>query len=259
MRAVLVIAFATGCTTLGSMPTTTGISAVPAGRTGVELQAGLIPVYRLSSAASGDNRHGASTQQLSGLIDPDTLLGVPGLFVAGRVGGGKKADTTVEPMLGYRRSMGDLSIAGIAFGTRARGSEKMASYEAIRAGGELVVDALLVAIGGWGEIHVQGALSGTYVSATGTYCVDDAGVGIDCADDGSSRSVDGELAGLYSAATFTMALDILRRRPQPFHGVRIGLMFAAGHMPHLVDGNQRKGDVYLTGGLSVTVGLGASQ
>jgi len=258
MRAVLVIAFTTGCTTLGSMPTTTGIAAIPSGRAGVELQTGVMPTYRLSSAASGEDRSGTSIQQLSALFDPDKLLGVPGLFIGGRAYG-KTGDTSIEPMLGFRRTLGSTSIAAVGFGTKASGEEKDATYEAVRVGGEAAVDALVAEISSWGELHVQGAVSATYLSATGSYCVADDGVGIDCADDGSSRRVDGELAGLYSAATLTVALDIARRGPRMFHGVRIGAMFAAGHMPRLVDGNQRTGDPYITGGLAVTVGFGAAQ
>jgi len=238
------------------MPTTTGIAAVPAGRMGGEVQAGFLPIYRLSTAARGEERHGDSIAQLSALFDPDELLGVPGLFIAGRAFG-KDGDTAIEPMLGYRRTMGTLSLAGIGFGTKASGEANGASYEAIRAGGEAVLDAKIVQLGAVGEIHGQAALNATYVSATGQYCVDPEGDGVDCAEDGSVPRIDGELAGLYTAATLTLALDLYRTGGGVFHGARLGGMFAVGHMPRLIDGRQQKGDAYISGGFSLTLGFGA--
>ena len=37
--------FSTACTTLGPMPATTGVAAVPSGRPGFELQGGFAPGY----------------------------------------------------------------------------------------------------------------------------------------------------------------------------------------------------------------------
>jgi hypothetical protein len=238
------------------MPATTGISAVPAGRIGGEVQAGIMPIYRLSTAARGEERHGDSVLHLSALFDPDELLGVPGLFIAGRAFG-KDGDTTLEPLLGYRRTIGILSVAGIGFGTKASGEENGASYEAIRAGGEAVLDAKIVRLGAVGELHAQGALNATYLSATGAYCVNPEGDGVDCAEDGSVPRIDGELAGLYSAATLSLSLDLYRRGGGPFHGARLAGMFAVGHMPRLIDGRQQKGDPYVSGGFSLTLGFGA--
>ncbi len=254
---MLLIAILTGCTSLGSMPSTTGIAAVPAGRTGGELQAGLMPVYRLSSAASGEDRGGNTINHLSALFDPDALLGVPGLFIAGRVFT-QESETNVEPMIGYRRSMGLLSIAGVGYGTKASGEANGASYEAIRAGGEVIVDVAAIQIASSVALHVQGAVNATYLSATGRYCVNAEGNGDDCAEDGSVPRIDAELAGLYSAATLTLALDIGRGSKSYFHGARLGGMLSAGHMPRLINGSQRKGDAYLTGGVSLTVGFGAN-
>jgi hypothetical protein len=256
MRAVLLIVIFAGCTTLGAMPTTTGIAAIPAGRLGGEIQGAVIPVYHLSAAARGEERNGDSIAQLSALFDPDALLGVPGLFIAARTWG-KTGDRGLEPMLGYRHHAGKLSIAGVGYGTKVSGDENGASYEAVRVGGEAIVDALIVTAGAWSEVHVQGAVNATYVSATGTYCVNPEGDGIDCAEDGSVPRIDGELAGLYAAATLTLALDIARTGAGNFHGARLAAMLSAGNMPRLIDGRQRTGDLYITGGLSLTLGFGA--
>jgi hypothetical protein len=256
MRGVLLIMISAGCTQLGAMPTTTGIAAVPAGRPGGEVQIGLMPIHRLSTATRGEERNGDSISHISALFDPDALLGVPGLFVAGRAWG-KDGDTSVEPMLGYRHSMGALSIAGVGYGTKASGSSNGASYEAVRVGGELIVDAVALQLAASGALHVQGALNATYISATGEYCVGQDGNGVDCAEDGSVPRIDGDLAGLYSAATLTLSLDIGRSSKSNFHGARLAAMLSGGHMPRLINGSQRKGDLFLTGGVTLTVGFGS--
>lgn len=256
MRGVLLIMLLAGCTQLGAMPTTTGIAAVPAGRAGGEVQIGLMPIHRLSTAAKGEERNGDSIAHLSALFDPDALLGVPGLFVAARAWG-KDGDTTVEPMLGYRHSTGALSIAGVGYGTKASGASNGASYEAVRVGGELIVDLRALQLATSGALHVQGAVNATYISATGEYCVGQDGNGVDCAEDGSIPRIDGDLAGLYSAATLTLSLDIGRSSKSNFHGARLAGMVSAGHMPRLINGSQRKGDLFLTGGVTLTVGFGS--
>jgi hypothetical protein len=247
--------FVTACTTLGSMPTTTGVSAIPHGRPGGEVQLAVVPAFRLSNAASGEDRNGQSTTQLSALIDPDHW-GIPGLILGARLFG-ESGDAGLEPYAGFRRSYNEgVSFAVVAFGTKMGATKEGATYDAIRAGGELMADAKLASFGSWGQLHVGGGISATYIDANGTYCVGGDGNAIDCADDGTSPEVVGELAGLYAAGNLMIALDIARRPTGTIHVVRLGAMFSFGHMPRLVDGRQVYGDVFLSGGLGLTLGFG---
>lgn len=246
-----------GCTTLGPMPATTGVSAVPHGRPGGEVGLAITPVFRLSSAASGKDRSGQSIPQISALMDPDRWA-VPGLIFGGRAFG-EAGDTGVEPYIGARRAFGDAAFALVGYGTKMKGSEKLASYKATRVGGELIADALLARFGSWGQLHAGGSINATYIDATGTYCADANGNGIDCNDEGTSPTIDGELAGLYSAGNLTLALDILRRPRGTIHVIRLGGVFSIGHMPRVVDGRQQRGDAYITGGLGLTFGFGKDE
>src|SRR5687767_1114038 len=88
------------CTSVGPMPTTTAISAVPSDRPSAEAQAAVTPVFRLSNAASGDDQNGQSTPQVSALFDADRLL-ARGLIVGARLFG-ESGDAGLEPYLGYR-------------------------------------------------------------------------------------------------------------------------------------------------------------
>ncbi|MGE3768220.1 MAG: hypothetical protein AB7L94_38575 [Kofleriaceae bacterium] len=247
--------FFTACTTLGSMPTTTGVSAVSHGRPGGEVQLAVVPVFRLSNAASGKDRNGQSTAQLSALIDPDRWA-VPGLILGARVFG-ESHDSALEPYVGFRRTFGEgVSFAGVAYGTKMSATEEGASYEAIRAGGEIVADVKMASFGSWGQLHAGGGINAQYISSTGTYCVGDAGNAVDCSDDGTSPTVDGELDGAYTAGNLMLALDFARRPHGNIHVVRVGAMFSFGHMPRLVGGRQQYGDVFLSGGIGLTVGFG---
>lgn len=246
----------TACTTLGSMPTTTGISAVPHGRPGGEAQLAVVPVFRLSNAASGQDRNGQSTPQLSALIDPDRW-GIPGVILGMRLFG-ESGDAGLEPYVGYRRTFGEVSFAAVAYGTKMGATEKGATYEAIRLGGEVLTDVKLASFGSWGQLHVGGGVNATYVDADGRYCVGSDDNAIDCNDDGTSTTVDAELAGVYTAGNLMLALDIARRPTGTIHFVRLGAMFSFGHMPRLVGGDQQSGDVFLSGGLGLTFGFGKS-
>src|SRR5580693_9452717 len=97
--AVVVIASTAACTTLGPMPATTAISAVPSDRPGLEVQAAVVPAFYLSDAAQSSNA-GQATSQLSFLLEPDRLLGMPGLIVGLREFGAS-GDSLVEPYIGY--------------------------------------------------------------------------------------------------------------------------------------------------------------
>jgi hypothetical protein len=253
-------AWATGCTTLGPMPTTTGISAVPSGRPGIEAQVGIVPGYFLSDAAQEPSHEGDPTTQLLGLIEPDRWLGARGLFLGAR-SWGRDGDGAIEPFLGVRRRLdadGDLALALIGHGTRMHGAEDGASYRATRIGGELALDARVFAPTSWLAIHGQAAVSATYLDARGTYCVGTSGLGVDCDEDGHDHIINGTIHGVFGAATATLALDFGRRAAGSFHSVRLAVLGAAGVMPQIRNGIETQGVHYTSLGLTLTLGLGSA-
>ncbi len=251
---VPLLVLGTACTTLGPMPSTTGVSAVPAGRPGAEIQAGVQPAFYLSDTARDSDALSQVTQQLSGVIEPDRVFGTKGLILGARTWG-DDGDSPFEPMVGVRRRLDDtFSIAGIAYGTHARGASGGASYAASRFGGELVIDATLIPFASWLALHGQVTASATYLDAHGTYCVGSDGQGIDCED--TSRRVDGTVEGIYAAATAGLSVDIARRPHGVLHSVRISMLGAVGARPRIRDGIQEPGDHYKSIGLSLTIGFG---
>jgi len=247
------------CTTLGPMPTTTAVSAIPAGRPGGEAQLGIVPAYFLSSSVQ--KPHGAGTTQLAVVIEPDRWIDAPGLLLGARLFG-QADDTPGEPLLGYRKKLGDdLAVAGIVYGTSKRSTAKLASYHATRIGGELAIDARAIAIASWLAMHVQAAFSATRVSASGTYCVKPDGTGEDCnqTDPSMNTVVDGKLSGVYPAGTGSLALDVGRRDTGMFHGARVALMASTGWMPTATSGVQGDATSFFAIGLTLTLGLGKSE
>ena len=239
------------------MPATTGVSAVPSSRPAGEVSGALVPVFRLTDAADGDDRNKKSSPQLAALFDPARLLGLPGLVIGGRVWG-KDGDTGVEPMLGYRHAIDDhFSIAGVGYGTHMRADSNGAHYEASRFGAEAIADLRILDLTSWLSAHAQAAAQATYVKASGHYCVDVAsGDGHDCAEDGSFPYTYGTLSGVFPAGTLTVALDA-HIKDSWFHHARLAGMFSTGWMPRVVNGEQRAGDAYVTGGLSLMIAFGA--
>jgi len=257
MRSAILVALC-GCYSLGPVASTTAVSAVPAGRPGVEAQAGFVPGFKLSDGARHD-AHGEGLPELAALVDLDRWLAVPGLVVGARVFGSDK-DTPGEPMIGYRRTVTeDVAIAVIAFATAKRSTNHLATYHATQGGAEAAVDGRLVS-SRWLALHAQGAVSTTALSGTGTYCVDGSGIAVDCDinNPSSNTMVDGKISGLYPAATATLALDIARRPEGVFHGARIAALGTAGMMPFLTDGRRDGTRAYATIGLTLTLGFGAA-
>lgn len=258
--AVLVILAATlgACTTLGPMPATTGISAVPIGRPGVQGQVGAVPGFYASSAAQ-NKAEGAPIQHLSALLDLDRRLGVKGFIVGGRIFG-QSGDTPGEPYVGYRKKLGTLSLAGVGFASSKRSEDRLASYHGFRIGGEGIADATLYQPVSWIGLHAQLAASITRITASGTYCVDDMGIAADCDVDNPATNVmiSGKDTGVYPAATGTLALDI-----GPHHGVfdsaRLAVLGGVGTMPLIVDGEKQDTRAYFTLGLTLSVGLGFAE
>jgi hypothetical protein len=245
------------CTTLGPMPATTGISALPNARPGVEAQAGFVPAFFLSKAVQ-DKAGGAVTSQLSALVEPDRWLGIPGLILGARLFG-QSGDTPGEPYIGYRRQVDDdIAVAGILYGTSKQSTAKLASYHATRVGGEAAIDAKLWAPAPWLGVHAQGSVSATVLSASGTYCVDSMGIAKDCdtTTPANNTMLDGTVSGAFPAATATLAVDF-HRREGTFHGARISALAAAGQMPLVQSGMQQATGSYFSVGLLLTLGLGA--
>lgn len=246
---------ATACTTLGPMPTTTGVSAVPNGRPGVEIQAGAIPSTYLSDATWDSTRSGEPTRQLAAVLEPARWLGVKGLILGARTWG-DEGDSPVEPMIGLRRKIADaFAVAGIVYGTHASGAQSGASYEAARVGGELALDVNLLPFSRGLELHAQGSLAATYLDATGVYCVGNDGEGTDCYD--TSPRVDTAIEGIYAAANGGFSLDIARRPHGVIHNVRLAVLFSIGARPRVRNGIQEESnDTFTSAGLSLQLGFG---
>ncbi|MBA3452817.1 MAG: hypothetical protein H0T42_06990 [Deltaproteobacteria bacterium] len=254
---VLGSGLASACTTLGPMPATTGISALPAQRPGGEVQAAVMPVFFLSDATREAEPGPQASLQLSALIEPDRLFGTKGLILGARTWG-EAGDSPFEPMVGLRKKLDDrFAVAGIAYGTQARGDDGGATYRANRLGGELAVDALLLPFG-WLDFHIQATVAATYIDATGRYCVSGTGEGTDCSE--GSREVNGAVNGIYTSATAGASIDIARRSEGYLHSIRIAFLGAVGAMPRLRDGIQQPSqDSYHSFGLSLTIGVGSDR
>lgn len=252
---LFVLILITGCTTLGPMPATTGVTAVPIGRPGAEVQAGPVPGFFLSSSARAKSE-GAPIMQASAMFEPDRWLRVPGLVLGARLFG-QSGDTPGEPYIGYRKKLrDDLAIGGGVYGTSKRSSKQLASYHATRIGAEAALDAR-VWESTWFGLHVQGAVAATRIDASGEYCVDDTGIAKDCnVDDPAANTlIDGSQEGIYPAATGTIALAFAKGRDGVFDGARLAVMFATGMMPMLRDGMKTGTDTYASGGLTLTLGI----
>ncbi len=221
-----------------------------------------MPGYFLSSATQEPSHKGDPTGQLLALVEPDHWIGARGL-VAGARTWGSKADDAFEPFLGYRHRLDDdLALALIGYGAAMHGAERGASYRATRIGGELALDARLVAPTTWLAIHGQAVVSATYLDPRGTYCADPDGLGIDCNQDGHDRILDGTIRGAFAAATATLALDFGRLPAGRFHSLRLavlGVTGVTGVMPQVRNGIETDGVHYVSFGLTLTVGLGSAQ
>jgi hypothetical protein len=255
----LVLISLCACTTLGPMPATTAVSAVPSGP-GVEAQAGIVPGFYLSRAAQ-NIAGGGEMVQLGALVDPGRWLGMPGLILGARLFGQDK-DTPGEPLIGYRRALGDsASIAGIVFGTSKRTTRSLASYHGARYGAELAFDAQLLDPTSWLAIHMQFAATASRIVGSGTYCADNNGIAIDCDlnHPNNDHLIDGRASGVFPSGTITVAADAFRNHNGLFHGTRLALLISVGEMPLVKDGVQQSSAQYFSGGLTLTLGFGGTR
>lgn len=248
----------TGCTALGPMPATTAVSPVAAGRPSFEAQVGALPGYYLSSAVERDAK-GAAISQAAILVEPDSIVHVPGLVVGGRYVGDSSKGGYPEPMLGYRTFVdGDkrFAVAAVGYATHASGSAKGASYEATRGGAEAAVDFRVTPESKWFEVHLLAGASMTGVKADGTYCVDTEGAyGVDCPDKMPIYQ-HATAGGFYPAATGGVSFDVGRHFDGEFHGGRVEFLVGGGTMPKFLSGAQESARTFGSAGLAVSVGFG---
>jgi hypothetical protein len=250
-----------GCTTLGPTPAMTGIPTPPLERPGVELQVAAVPGYFLSGAVSEEPK-AAVLPQVAAVFEPDELIHVPGLLAGARYAGEADSGGALEPLVGYRMFLDDdkrFSLAGLGFGAYASAASNGASFTAFRGGVEAGVDARLTPTSNYAELHTNLGLTFTGLNADGDYCLgSDSVYGVDCPDDPSQRMlVRASASGLFPSAHAGASLDFARHLQAPFHGVRLAIDFAGGTMPTVRSGQQRSAQIYGTGGLSLTIGLGA--
>ncbi|MBK7585203.1 MAG: hypothetical protein IPI67_34075 [Myxococcales bacterium] len=257
----LLLVFGSACTTLGPMPAITAQSVVPTPRTGVEAQIAGVPGYYLSESVQ-ENPRGATIGQAAVMFEPGELIGAPGLAIGGRYVGKKDSGGYPEPMLRYRTGLDDkqvFSVGALAFGGYGHGSNNGASYEATRVGAEVGVDVLMSPPSKYLEVHFAGSLGLTGLDANGDYCLDANGrFGVDCGDPPFVLS-HAKASGFYSSASGAIALDFARRLHGIMHGGRLALYGAVGRMPRVEAAEQKDGKTYTAIGLSITLGLGASE
>lgn len=248
---------ATGCTTLGPMPTTMGVSAMPAARPEVSVTAHALPGYYLSSTVLAD---GKGTAMLGGsvLVEPDRIVELPGLIVGARAYGDKN-DIGFEPMLGYRRKIGPdapLAYGAVIAFTRASGKARGAEYEATRVSGEAMAEYRVLQ-SDTVDIALTTAVNATALSAEAAYCVDAQGYGQDCGD--MQMTIAGKASGVYVAGTAGIALDVGRRWRSTTHGMRFALTGTGGTMPTLVNGVQQSARGFFALGINLGFNFGSQK
>jgi hypothetical protein len=247
-----------GCTALGPMAATTGVASIPASRPSLEGSIGVVPGHYLSAGVEADPK-GASIAQGAILVEPDSIIHVPGLIVGGRYVGSSTSGGYPEPIVGYRTYLGDdhaFAVSAVGYATHGSGSRDNASYSATHGGAEAGIDFRVTPEFAWFELHLAAAASLTGISAKGTYCLDtDHRYGIDCPEPPDSR-IAASAGGLYPSGVGSVAIDVGRRLKGEFHGARIALTGGGGTMPRLVGGQQENAKAYAAAGLSLTVGVG---
>ncbi|MES1204359.1 MAG: hypothetical protein ABUS79_00345 [Pseudomonadota bacterium] len=250
-----------GCTALGPMPATTGVSAVPAARPGGEIGVGIVPGYYLSSGTQ-TSPGGAGLLHASLLLEPDRLIRLPGVVVGARHVGDDGNGGFFEPLAGYRCHLDDdQRIAAMAIGyfTHASGAHDGASYSATRGGAELGFDLRATPRNRAIELHANVAAALTALSASGRYCQDPVSqTATTCGVPPMNlTSVSG--GGMYPSASVGLSLDFARHLGVFFHGGRLALVFSTGTMPTVIAGRQGDAHWYGSGGASLTLGFGSSR
>lgn len=240
-----------------------GVPIAPAQRPALELQGGLVPGYYLSSSASQEQESDALPQLLA-LFEPDEVVHVPGLFLAGRSAGEPETGTALEPLVGYRTFVDSderFSLMGLGFFAYATGEDQFASFSALRGGVEAGLDTRLTPVSRWLELHVNLGAALTGLDADGSYCIGAVGgqYAVDCPEEPADRvRITGSASGLYPSGHAGLTLELGRHLKNAFHGARIAVDAAGGTMPTVVGGRQGGSTWYGAAGLSLTLGFGAS-
>jgi hypothetical protein len=176
---------------------------------------------------------------------------------------GESGDTQGEPIVGYRRRLDDrTAFAGLLSGARGRAEERNASYQATRLHLEAAGDIQLTAPNRWIELHAIGGASATYLSAKGTYCLDeDQEFGVDCPEppDPPERLTMAEIDGVYPALNAGIALHLLRHRDGALHGARVYAALAAGGMPQVRAGDDTGMQTFLAFGVGLSLSFGEAR
>jgi hypothetical protein len=203
---------------------------------------------------------GASISQAALLVEPDSIIHVPGLVVGGRYVSEASKGGYPEPLLGYRMFVDAdkrFAVSAVGYATHGTGSANGASYAATRGGIEAGLDFRVTPESKYLEVHALVATSLTGLSAEGTYCVGDAQgtYGIDCPEMmpvfRTSRA-----KGFYPAIVGSLTFDGGRHLKGEFHGIRLGLLVGGGTLPRVIAAAQDSARWYASAGGTLSVAFG---
>ena len=248
-----------GCTSLGPMPGMTVANAVPDPRTGAEVNFAAVPAAMLSDGARADVDEFSPAPQLSAWFEPGELIDRgQGIGIGLRYLGA--GGDFFEPMFRYRAWTDDnkqVAVMGVLYGTTATGEERRAQYKMSRLGAEFDVDVRVTPISRWIELHFSGGGSVTGVWADGKYCMnEETGYGRDCDMDKDDRpNAEVSIKTAVPAVHVGMHVDLLRDIPV-IHGVRIGVMVAAGLQPTFQNAEVGHWMPWFSTGFQGSVGFG---
>jgi hypothetical protein len=71
--------------------------------------------------------------------------------------------------------------------------------------------------------------------------------------------VSASASGIFPSGHVGVALDFARHLRAVFHGARLAIDLAGGTMPRVIGAEQGDAELYGAGGLSLTLGFGASR
>jgi hypothetical protein len=256
-----------GCTTLGPMPGMTMASPIPQSRTGVELQAALVPGYYLSDSVKADGNVGTAIAQGAAFFEPGTLLSdadaapsLRGLGFGLRLVG-NDGDHYVEPMLRYRRHLDAeerVAFALVGYGSATSAASNGASYEMTRAGLEFGVDIRATPRSRWIELHMTGGAALTGLWGSGRYCLDaESQLGRDCDSAAGEQAGATARVGAALPSIFVGSYVTALRELGFLHGVRFGMVLAGGVLPELRPQEELDHRAWFSWGLELSVGFGA--
>ena len=249
---------ASACTSLGPMPALTMSNPVPTERASMDIQAGLVSGFFLSSAVA--DKDATILPQLAGSLDVGEWVGLDGLVVGGRGVGGGDSTPILEPIVAYRTHLGHgkrFALGTALFGTYAKGDSSGASYTAIRAGGEVTLNMRVTPIYEWVEWHVNLGASVTGINASGQYCMNSEGMGKTCEAD-ETANAEADILGAFPTVFAGTVLHIAHGFGSYFHGLRLGGHYAVGAMPTVIDAERKPDRWWHMFGLHISMAFGAA-